>query len=263
MPSLVPGETEHGKRDPETQDCHPSADFELTITPKKQDTNKRAGSLTWLLLRDIERAKRVTFDSEDDFSDTENANYARKVVQERIASGEIHDRSLQLTEEEEIPTTDRNVEPEPEKQKKKVNQSEEIEAQAEVEPEPEKGKNKAIDPESEKTPDRQDGKDPQTPTIDLTTPLVDMKDKAKTRSPGLQPPTKRLRMTSATVDNADFTQEIPENNLEAKFVSDDYTGTGKIWIVEVPQDFCQRFQGLFETFTVGSAEIQVHLCGTR
>ena len=118
-----------------------------------------------------------------------------------------------------------------------------------TEPEPEKG----AEPEKEKS----------TLTPDMTTPLVDMRHKPSSRSPGLQPPTKRLRLTSATVDNADFNQGTNEEPIESRFVSDDYTGTGKLWLVEVPHDLCQRFKGLYETFTVGSAEIQVHLCGTR
>ena len=244
MPPLVPEETEHRTR-------IPSPDYDLTVTPENRNTKQNLLSLTGVMLREIERARKVTHDSDDDFSDTENANYARKVTQERIASGEIYDRSLQITENDESQSTDHTVEPEPEKMTKENGRGEVIEAKVDVEPEPDKNKaDEGVE-------------SPEAPIVDLTTPLVDLKAKKKTRSPGLQPPTKRLRMTSATVDNADFSQEAPENTFASKYVSDDYTGTGKIWMVEVPEDFCQRFKGLFDTFTVGSSEIQVHLCGTR
>ena len=47
------------------------------------------------------------------------------------------------------------------------------------------------------------------------------------------------------------------------FVSDDFTGVGDVVVVELPHDMVERFKHVFETFTVGSAEIQVHLTGYR
>ena len=104
--------------------------------------------------------------------------------------------------------------------------------------------------EREKTP-RENNEEPEE--IDLTEDVIQTPADAGLR--------RRLHYNSAE-DIQNISTNIMENR-EKGYVSDDYTGVTKTVILEIPSDLIWRFRYIYETFTGGMAEIQVHLTGTR
>ena len=70
----------------------------------------------------------------------------------------------------------------------------------------------------------------------------------------------RKRLEYSSVEEV-YRSDLPREKSD--FIADDFTGLKRTIVLELPYDLISRFKYVFETFTTGMAEIQVHLTGYR